>query len=99
MFASIGMSSSPSEKWKNLLSKHAKHSRQLLDDKNHPPAACRFIKAAAFLEGFHEPALALLYEPVQTCPGRLASKQSTCRLVLLSVNLTQAGGDFVFHHL
>ncbi|CAM9407980.1 unnamed protein product, partial [Sphacelaria rigidula] len=48
-----------------------------------------FIKAAAFLEGFHEPALALLYEPVQTCAGRLAQRRSTCRLVLLSLNLVQ----------
>lgn len=49
----------------------------------------RFIKAAAFLEGFYEPALALLYEPVQTCGGRLAKRRSTCRLVLLSLNLVQ----------
>ncbi|CAM9806161.1 unnamed protein product, partial [Scytosiphon promiscuus] len=45
--------------------------------------------AAAFLEGFHEPALAILYEPIQTCAGRLATKRCTCRLVVLSINLTQ----------
>lgn len=55
----------------------------------------RFIKAAAFLEGFHEPALALLYEPTQTCAGRLASKRSTCRLVVFSINLTQVGVPFL----
>ncbi|CAN0446856.1 unnamed protein product, partial [Hapterophycus canaliculatus] len=47
------------------------------------------IKAAVFLEGFHEPALALLYEPIQTCAGRLAAKRCTCRLAVLSINLTQ----------
>lgn len=56
----------------------------------------RFIKAATFLEGFHEPALAVLYEPIQTCPGRLASKRSTCQLALLSLNLTQVRTMFVF---
>ncbi|CAN0545081.1 unnamed protein product, partial [Ectocarpus sp. 8 AP-2014] len=56
----------------------------------------RFIKAAAFLEGFHEPALALLYEPIQTCAGRLASKRSTCRLALLSINLTQGRAPVIW---
>ncbi|CAN0533628.1 unnamed protein product, partial [Ectocarpus sp. 12 AP-2014] len=56
----------------------------------------RFIKAAAFLEGFHEPALALLYEPIQTCAGRLASKRSTCRLALLSINLTQGQAPVIW---
>ncbi|CAN0299002.1 unnamed protein product, partial [Ectocarpus sp. 12 AP-2014] len=55
-----------------------------------------FIKAAAFLEGFHEPALALLYEPIQTCAGRLASKRSTCRLALLSINLTQGQAPVIW---
>eukprot|EP00752_Nemacystus_decipiens_P015088 g13442.t1 len=55
-----------------------------------------FIKAAAFLEGFHEPALALLYEPVQTCAGRLASMRSTCRLVVFSLNLTQGRAPAVW---
>eukprot|EP00903_Cladosiphon_okamuranus_P018754 g17257.t1 len=55
-----------------------------------------FIKAAAFLEGFHEPALALLYEPIQTCAGRLASKRSTCRLVVFSINLTQGRAPSVW---
>lgn len=55
----------------------------------YPGILFRFIKAATFLEGFHEPALAILFEPIQTYAGRLASMRSTCRLVLLSVNLTQ----------
>ncbi|CAN0132678.1 unnamed protein product, partial [Laminaria digitata] len=55
-----------------------------------------FIKAATFLEGFHEPALAILYEPIQTYAGRLASKRSTCRLVLLSVNLTQGRAPVIW---
>ncbi|CAM9443013.1 unnamed protein product [Discosporangium mesarthrocarpum] len=42
-----------------------------------------------FLEGFNEPALALLFEPDQTWGGRLAGLRSTCKLVLLSLNLPQ----------
>ncbi|CAM9832960.1 unnamed protein product, partial [Choristocarpus tenellus] len=48
------------------------------------------VKDVAFLEGFNESALALLFEPVQTLGVRLADLRSTCKLVLLSLNLTQA---------
>lgn len=41
----------------------------------------------AFLPGFVEPTLALLYEPELTCIGHLAVKKDTCEVMVVSIDL------------
>ena len=42
-----------------------------------------------FLYGYHQPTLLILYEPLKTCPGRIAVRKDTCRLDVLTLNLKE----------
>ena len=42
-----------------------------------------------FLHGYHQPTLLILYEPLKTCPGRIAVRKDTCRLDVLTLDLKE----------
>ncbi|KAG9306400.1 hypothetical protein G9A89_018283 [Geosiphon pyriformis] len=42
-----------------------------------------------FLDDYYEPTLAILFEPLQTWPGKLSSKKDSCSLVVVSLDLSQ----------
>ena len=42
-----------------------------------------------FLHGYHQPTLLILYEPLKTCPGRIAVRKDTCRLDVLTLDIKE----------
>ncbi|CAG8474587.1 7722_t:CDS:10 [Paraglomus occultum] len=42
-----------------------------------------------FLYDYYEPTLAILFETVQTWPGKLSSKKDTCSLIIVSLDISQ----------
>ena len=44
----------------------------------------------AFLPGFNEPTLAILFQPNQTCTGRLENARDTCRLIVVTLDVAVA---------
>ncbi|KAF6036418.1 Cpsf160 [Bugula neritina] len=42
-----------------------------------------------FLQGYYEPTLFILYEPIRTWVGRLPTRKDTCRLATLSLNMQE----------
>ncbi|KAJ3110285.1 Cleavage and polyadenylation specificity factor subunit 1 [Phlyctochytrium bullatum] len=51
----------------------------------------------AFLYGFVEPTLAILYESTQTWTGRLAGRRDTRALVVISVDTTSKAFPIIYH--
>ena len=49
-----------------------------------------------FLHGYHQPTLLILYEPLKTCPGRIAVRKDTCRLDVLTLDLKDKISALVF---
>ncbi|KAI9146233.1 CPSF A subunit region-domain-containing protein [Paraphysoderma sedebokerense] len=47
------------------------------------------IKSVVFLENYYEPTIAILYEPVKTWIGRIATRKDTCRIAVISLDLHQ----------
>ncbi|KNC97783.1 cleavage/polyadenylation factor CFT1 [Spizellomyces punctatus DAOM BR117] len=56
----------------------------------------RNVVDVAFLYGFFEPTLAILYEPIQTWTGRLAARKDTKSLIVVSLDITQRSYPVLF---
>ncbi|KAJ3160953.1 Cleavage and polyadenylation specificity factor subunit 1 [Geranomyces michiganensis] len=56
----------------------------------------RNVVDMVFLYGYFEPTLAILFEPVQTWAGRLATRKDTKCLIVVSLNLTSRSYPILF---
>ncbi|KAJ3154030.1 Cleavage and polyadenylation specificity factor subunit 1 [Geranomyces variabilis] len=56
----------------------------------------RNVVDMVFLYGYFEPTLAILFEPVQTWTGRLATRKDTKCLVVVSLDLTSRSSPILF---
>ncbi|XP_053203071.1 cleavage and polyadenylation specificity factor subunit 1-like [Panonychus citri] len=60
-----------------------------LNDKQYAEEKIHNITDFQFLNGYYEPTLFILHEPVRTWAGRVAVRRDTCSMVTLSLNVHQ----------
>ncbi|XP_074600985.1 cleavage and polyadenylation specificity factor subunit 1 [Brevipalpus obovatus] len=60
-----------------------------LNDKQYAQEKIHNIVDFQFLNGYYEPTLLILHEPVRTWAGRVAVRRDTCSMVTLSLNVHQ----------
>lgn len=60
-----------------------------LNDKQYAEEKIHNIIDFQFLNGYYEPTLLILHEPVRTWAGRVAVRRDTCSMVTLSLNVHQ----------
>ncbi|KAI9015412.1 CPSF A subunit region-domain-containing protein [Hyaloraphidium curvatum] len=58
----------------------------------------RHVIDIAFLDGYFEPTLAILYEPLPTWTARVAARYDTVSLVVVSLDLSRRSFPVLFHH-
>ena len=83
------LSASPDKSATSVRSPVMASYRLNLSDELYAGEKINNILEIQFLEGYHEPTLLILHEPVKTWSARLAVRQDTCSMVTLSINLTQ----------
>lgn len=49
-----------------------------------------------FLHGYNQPTLMILYEPLKTCPGRIAVRKDTCRLDVVTLDVKERVCAFIW---